>query len=63
MPEALNDFYTREEAAKALGINVVTLDRWRRAGDGPPVAYLGRKPLYHKATLVEWLRTHTKGKE
>jgi excisionase family DNA binding protein len=49
------DYHTRLEAAAVLGVAVETLDRWRKAGKGPPATVIGRTILYRKETFDRWL--------
>jgi hypothetical protein len=52
----LADFLTQKEAAGELKVCERTLDRWRRLGEGPPIIKLGRRILYRRSSLLEWLR-------
>ena len=61
MPEMLKDYFTIEDAAKALGVSTRTLRRWRKENIGPPHSYLGQKIILHKPSLEAWLRNGTKG--
>jgi len=51
----LADFLTPDEAASELKICTRTLDRWHRLGEGPPITRLGRRVLYRRSSLLEWL--------
>ena len=43
---------TQNEAAERLGVSRVALWNWRKAGKGPPVVMIGKRPHYD-ATKVE----------
>ncbi len=66
MKEALSEVLSRKETAQLLGIDIRTLDRWRKLGHGP--AYLdltcgrGKKPCirYRKSELERFLLSSTK---
>jgi predicted DNA-binding transcriptional regulator AlpA len=58
LPSLLDEYLMRKEAAAALGICPMTLDRWRRAGKGPPITKLGRQVLYSKTSIRAWLTQH-----
>ena len=49
------DYLSRTEAAAALKVSVVTLDRWAKSGKGPPVTRIAGKPLYNRAALAKWI--------
>ncbi len=48
------------EAADLLRVSPRTLEAWAR-GPNPrvPVIHLGRKPLFDRIALEEWLQSHT----
>jgi hypothetical protein len=56
------DRLPRADAARYLwemhGVRITrqTMARWAVAGDGPPMVYFGRTPLYPKTSLDEWIR-------
>jgi hypothetical protein len=52
----LAEFLTQGEAAAELKICTRTLDRWRRLREGPPITKLGRRVLYRRSSLQEFLR-------
>ena len=52
----LSDFLEKNEAAVELNVCVRTLDRWDSLGEGPPRTKLGRRILYRRSSLLEWLR-------
>lgn len=43
------------EAAERLGKSPATLQRWRRAGAGPPCKRIGGEVMYDEAELAEWI--------
>jgi hypothetical protein len=51
----LADFLDEHELAADLGKAVRTLRRWRVKREGPPFVTLGRKVLYRRASIVNWL--------
>ena len=57
----LADFLTPDEAAAELKVCARTLDRWRRLGEGPPITRLGRRIIYRRSSLQEWLRSRERG--
>jgi predicted DNA-binding transcriptional regulator AlpA len=52
----LAEYLTPEELAGELGLCKRTLDRWHAARTGPPRVTLGRKPLYRREAVAQWLR-------
>lgn len=44
-----------KQVAPMLGISHRTLERWRSTGYGPPFHKPGRKILYSKSEVEEWL--------
>jgi hypothetical protein len=51
-------YLTSKEAAIFLRSSASTLSKFRVYGGGPPYLKLGRKILYERAALVEWLDAH-----
>jgi hypothetical protein len=51
----LSEFLTKEELATELGRNPRTLDRWHVLRLGPPRTRVGRKVLYRRASVRNWL--------
>jgi hypothetical protein len=58
--EVLVDYWTPPELARQLGRSEVTLELWRKLNKGPPITLMGRKQLYRKAAVKEWLRSQEK---
>jgi excisionase family DNA binding protein len=52
----LSEYLTPEELAGELGICKRTLDRWQASRSGPPRVTVGRRPLYRREAVKEWLR-------
>ena len=50
---------TASEAAKALRVSPKTLERWRLEGFGCRWLRVGRKPLYRRSDLIDWLDANT----
>jgi excisionase family DNA binding protein len=48
-----------KEAAYFLNVSIRTLERWRASGYGPPFHKVGRKILYLKSDLEEWITEKT----
>lgn len=47
--------YTAAEAAQVLGVSESHLRRMAKRGEGPPRLELGRRLLFPKARLEQWL--------
>jgi hypothetical protein len=52
----LAEYMTPEELAGELGICKRTLDRWHASRSGPPRVSVGRRPLYRRDAVAQWLR-------
>ena len=50
-----NDLMNAEMAAVFTGLAVATLAKLRCLGGGPPYLKLGRKVVYRRADLADWL--------
>lgn len=57
----INNYISRKEAAKILGIAPRTLARWHAEGIGPPLIKVKRLTFYDVRSLTRWLseREHT----
>jgi predicted DNA-binding transcriptional regulator AlpA len=62
-PEALHeplnllaDWISREQLAGELGLTSDTLARWAARREGPPSTRIGRKSLYRRAAVQDWIR-------
>jgi len=51
----LGGWISRSELALQLGVSEDTLRRWDAMRSGPPCVRAGRKVLYRRATVLEWL--------
>jgi len=52
----LDDWMSREELARELKLSVDTLARWETRRIGPPCVRVGRRVLYRRGAVQEWLR-------
>src|SRR5580693_7094144 len=52
----LSEYLTPEELAGELGSCKRTLDRWHARRSGPPRVTVGRRPLYRREAVAQWLR-------
>ncbi len=52
----LADWITREQLANELGLKTETLGRWEARRVGPPCTRIGRKALYRRASVQDWIR-------
>lgn len=52
---SLADYITPEELAAFLSVNIDTLKKWRCIGKGPSNVKLGRRTLYPKVDVIEWI--------
>lgn len=46
----------RAECAAELGVCVRTLERWHSLREGPPRTRIGRRAVYRRAAVLEWLQ-------
>ncbi len=51
----LGEYMPKDELAKDLDRCSRTLDRWASLGIGPPRTIIGRRVLYRRAAVQEWL--------
>ena len=52
----LADWISREQLAQELGLTSDTLARWEARRLGPPCTRIGRKTLYRRASVHDWIR-------
>jgi hypothetical protein len=57
----LSEYMTPEELARELRVCKRTLDRWHAGRTGPPRITVGRKPLYRRAAVAQWLLKRERG--
>ena len=52
------EFITEEEAAKLLRVSQRSMQRWRHKEEGPNFPHIraGRRVLYERSALIEWVR-------
>lgn len=53
----LADWISREDLAIQLGLSPQTLKRWAMCREGPPWMKVGRKVMYNRDSVKEWLRS------
>ncbi len=53
----LDEYLTEAECADELDVCPRTLERWRRLREAPPHVVLGRRILYRRETVREWIRS------
>jgi predicted DNA-binding transcriptional regulator AlpA len=51
------DLLTRLEAARAIGVNVMTLDKFYRERRGPKRLKIGSRVYYDRKKILEWIRS------
>jgi predicted DNA-binding transcriptional regulator AlpA len=56
-PGLLVGFMEKAEFCRELGISERTADRWHEQRIGPPRTVLGRRVLYSRDSVLEWLRS------
>ncbi len=58
-------YWTREEVASLLRVEVRSLDRWRKKDPTLPALKIGGKAgtvLFHRERLMAWLRSREQGR-
>lgn len=53
----LSDYIDKPQLAKELKRTVRTLDRLLLHGDGPPFVRIGKRVLFRRDAVLEWLRS------
>jgi len=53
----ISEYLTKAELAAQLHRSIRSVDRWALTGGGPPCVRIGRRSLYRRAAVVEWLRS------
>jgi predicted DNA-binding transcriptional regulator AlpA len=51
----LDDYLTIDQLATELDIAVITLNRWAALKQGPPVTKIGRRVVYRRSSVQQWL--------
>jgi len=52
----LDEWISRDALAQELSVTPDTLGRWAARREGPPCTRVGRKVLYRRASVQDWLR-------
>lgn len=60
-PPVLSEYLTDRELAAQLDKSHRTIARWRRLREGPPVTRVGRRVLYRRTAVAEWLKSLERG--
>jgi predicted DNA-binding transcriptional regulator AlpA len=50
-----DDYLTIDQVATELDIAVITLKRWAALKQGPPVTKIGRRVVYRRSSVQQWL--------
>jgi predicted DNA-binding transcriptional regulator AlpA len=58
-PPNADPLLKKPEAAGVCGCSVFTLDRWRKAGEGPPFIAVSGRIFYRLSALEAWLSRRT----
>lgn len=58
--DLLADWISRERLAETLGLASDTLGRWEARQLGPPCTRIGRKILYRRASVQDWINAQEK---
>ena len=51
----LTDYLTPTELAAELGVCARTIERWHRLREAPPRTKVGKRVLYRREAVAEWL--------
>jgi predicted DNA-binding transcriptional regulator AlpA len=57
-PSILGEYLNQRELAHELGIATITLTRWHQTRTGPPRTKMGRRVLYRRSSVQDWLAAH-----
>lgn len=57
----LSEYMTEDEFAAEINKSPRTTARWRRLREGPPVTRVGRRVLYRRSAVAEWLKSLERG--
>ena len=58
----LADWISREQLAGVLGLASDTLARWEARQFGPPCTRIGRKVLYRRVSVQDWISAQEQGR-
>ena len=58
----LADWISREKLASELGLATDTLARWEARQLGPPCTRIGRKVLYRRSSVQDWISAQEQGR-
>jgi len=58
----VNDLMTTNEVAERLRASEATVRYWRHEGTGPRSAKIGRRVVYRRADVEQWLEDQFGGK-
>jgi excisionase family DNA binding protein len=50
-----SDVWTEDQLAEQAGVSVRTIKRWRDQRKGPPFIRMGRRILYRRDAVADWL--------
>ncbi len=56
MKSVLENYLDQHELAAQLKVNVRTIYRWLQRGDAPPHSRLGRRYLFSRESMRDWLQ-------
>jgi predicted DNA-binding transcriptional regulator AlpA len=59
MEENGSVFLNAKQASQLLGLSVSSLAKWRLSGTGPSYSKLGRRVVYQRSQIEEWLRRNS----
>jgi predicted DNA-binding transcriptional regulator AlpA len=62
-PNLLEDYLDKNELAAALDTSPRTVDRWETARIGPPRTIIGRRVLFRRESVKQWLLQRERGAE
>jgi hypothetical protein len=51
----LDDYLTVDQLAAELDVAPITVKRWQALKQGPPLTRVGRRVLYRRASVQQWL--------
>ena len=57
----LDNWMTREQLAEELDVSIDTLARWQSQRIGPPSVKMGRRTLYRREAVQQWMVSREQG--